>query len=537
MKRKTFFTTTLLTLLLAASACSQPSTANGITPTATITLAPTPELTATSTPTPTGTPTPTPEPTATPMPTPTSTPAPTPEPTTTPTPTGTPTPTPEPTATPTPTPTGTPTPTPEPTTTPTPTGTPTPTPKPTATPTPTPTNTPTPTPEPTVTPTPTPTNTPTPTPEPTATPTPTPTGTPTPTPEPTATPTPINLSGFPEIEYKDGINMATDLLTSEEDVNRYLFQCALKGYYKFGLLAEDITMLHTEEEYKELFPEFIKFEIESLTKYNNGYYLRIADLKTTQTDIAYHYALRTGDTSFLTENEKLAYQKLFELATELHLTALSDIEAVIAVHDYLIQNTVYDEASAASGSTDVSHYAEGLLLNGKAVCSGYASTFQLLMKLAGIKCEYVSNDGHAWNLVQIGEEWYHIDVTWDDPVPDQGRIVNYNHFMLTDAEIAAIGGHNNWSCECSDSHDCGDESYRLYPYKAYLCTTEDEAVSVISAQSSEAQVVLVYPNDGILNQDLLIQLTRSELGLSGSVTYYPERSLGSSHFLLKIQLR
>ena len=328
--------------------------------------------------------------------------------------------------------------------------------------------------------------------------------------------------------------MQADLLTSEEEVNRYLFEHAMKGYYQFGVLVEDISMLHTEEEYKELFPEFIKFEIEGITKYNNGYYLRIADLRTTQTDIAYHYALRTGDTSFLTNNEKLAYQKLFALTEELQLTKLDDIDAIMAVHDYLVLNTVYDEVTYCSGSGGVSHYAEGLLLNGMAVCSGYASTFQLLMKLADIPCEYVSNNGHAWNMVQIDEEWYHIDVTWDDPVPDRAGIVSYNHFMLTDAEIDSIGGHDNWSCECGEPHDCDDESYRLYPYKEFLCSTEAEASSVILAQAAEKQIVLVYPKDSPLSQDTLIQLTRNTLGLSGSITYYPEESLGSSHCVLKI---
>ena len=44
------------------------------------------------------------------------------------------------------------------------------------------------------------------------------------------------------------------VLTSAEEANRQLFQMALGGYYKFGLMVEDITMLHTPEEYLQLFP-------------------------------------------------------------------------------------------------------------------------------------------------------------------------------------------------------------------------------------------------------------------------------------------
>ncbi len=479
MRNKLIYIAAFFTLLLATGSCSKPDTAD--VPMPTESLSPTDTVAPTSTPTVTPAPTQTTAPTNTPVPTSEITFAP--EITVTLPPSVTDTPTPEPTNTPTP--------------------------KPTSTPTPTPTNTPTP--------------------KPTNTPTPKPTNTPTPTPAP-AVP-----EGFPEISYKENTVLQDTALTSEEEISRYLFQCALEGYYQFGLFAEDLSMLHTEAEYLELFPEFINLEVESLTKYSNGYYLRISDLTTTQVDIAYHYALRTGDTSFLTENEKLAYQKLLTIADELQLKELNDIDAVVAAHDYLILNTVYDEYTANSGCGGVSHYAEGLLLNGLAVCSGYASTFQLLMELAGVDCEYVTNHGHAWNLVKIEDEWYHIDVTWDDPIPDTPDVVIYTHFMMTDAELANLKDHANWSCECNETHECDDESYRLYPYKDYICTTESEAATLISSQASEKQITLVYPVDGPLSQESLLQLVYDTLAISGSITYYPEEPLGSTHYLLYIE--
>ena len=327
------------------------------------------------------------------------------------------------------------------------------------------------------------------------------------------------------------------MLTSEEEVNRYIFQMALDNYYLFGILAEDISMFHSEEEYLELFPEFIDIEFDSLTKYHNGYYLTVKDLKTTQTDLAYRYALRTGDTSFLTENEKKAYNKLFDIAEELQLKNLNDIETVLAVHDYLVLNTDYDQLTAASGSGGVSHYAEGLLLNNLAVCSGYASTFQLLMMIAGVDCEYVFTDSHAWNLVQIDEEWYHIDVTWDDPVSEESDTILYTHFMMTDEEIAQLDDHKDWDCECETDHDCDDESYRLYPYKDYICTTEDEATQILLNQSGQDTITLVYPAHGSLNQDSLLNLTFATLNLSGNITYYPEEPLGTTHSLLQILVK
>lgn len=66
--------------------------------------------------------------------------------------------------------------------------------------------------------------------------------------------------------------------------------------------------------------------------------------------------------------------------------------------------------------------AYGALVNGKAVCEGYARSFKCVMDKLGIPCVivhgYASDDGgpepHAWNHVKIGENWYGVDVTWNN---------------------------------------------------------------------------------------------------------------------------
>ena len=395
-----------------------------------------------------------------------------------------------------------------------------------------PTNTPVPTA--TSTPIPTPTNTPVPTvtstPVPTATSTPVPTATSTPSPTPTNTPTPIP-SGFPEIIEKPNTNMGMTCFTSEEEATRYFFEMALKGYYRFSLFVEDLSMIHTEEEYKELFPVILDIEIESLTHYRNGYYLVFSNVKLCEIDAEELYAVSTGDTSFLNESELKAYEKLLAITEELDLEGKSDIDKIIAIHDYLVLNTAYDSQFAFVPD---SHYVEGTLNNNLAVCSGYASAFRLFLALQGITCEYVWSDSgnHGWNLVQLDGEWYHVDVTWDDPVPDvEGRVV-YTHFMMTDEEIARLDSHGDWECECGDasSHNCDDTSYRLYPYQEYVCTTEEEATNIILAQANTGKVTLVYSTKDGLTQDIVFNLIRKNLGWRG-LSYYSNNLVDSYQFL------
>jgi hypothetical protein len=62
-----------------------------------------------------------------------------------------------------------------------------------------------------------------------------------------------------------------------------------------------------------------------------------------------------------------------------------------------------------------------------------------MMKQAGIPVKIMEGTSrgisHTWNLVQIGGKWYHLDTTWDDPVPDIAGRTSYNYYNLTDAQI------------------------------------------------------------------------------------------------------
>lgn len=91
------------------------------------------------------------------------------------------------------------------------------------------------------------------------------------------------------------------------------------------------------------------------------------------------------------------------------------------VHDYLIANIEYDSTI----SKDNIYNIYGALINGEAVCEGYARAFKYLMDGLEIPCTLVIGTGrnsegntenHAWNYVLLNDSWYAIDATWDDPV-------------------------------------------------------------------------------------------------------------------------
>lgn len=110
---------------------------------------------------------------------------------------------------------------------------------------------------------------------------------------------------------------------------------------------------------------------------------------------------------------------------------------VKAVHDWIILNTAYEEAVLEGREAPSFVYrAEGVFERRKAVCAGYAEAARMLLDALGIPALYVTNADHAWNMVQIAGIWYHLDVTWDDPVPDTPGRVRYTFFLVSSTTLA-----------------------------------------------------------------------------------------------------
>ncbi|RAN91233.1 S-layer protein [Bacillus sp. SRB_28] len=112
---------------------------------------------------------------------------------------------------------------------------------------------------------------------------------------------------------------------------------------------------------------------------------------------------------------------------------MDDHEKVKAIHDYVVKHVSYDTSYKA-------YTAYEALANRSAVCQGYTLLTYQLLKEAGIENHFVVGTGdgqpHAWNLVKIENKWYHLDTTFDDPVPDEQGRVTYSYFNLSDEQIA-----------------------------------------------------------------------------------------------------
>ena len=124
---------------------------------------------------------------------------------------------------------------------------------------------------------------------------------------------------------------------------------------------------------------------------------------------------------------------------------LSQLELEKYLHDYLVDNVEYYQGTVDFNASPLPDYtnAYGGLVNGEGICQTYAELMQYLCYCVGINANQVSgtsleDEAHVWNVAEIEGEWYHLDVTWDDPMLAEGQTmdyIRYDYFNRTDVDI------------------------------------------------------------------------------------------------------
>ena len=127
----------------------------------------------------------------------------------------------------------------------------------------------------------------------------------------------------------------------------------------------------------------------------------------------------------------------------------TDFEKEIAADRFLVYHCMYEpdfDPTNIEQNLELDgarRTAYGALVEGRAVCSGYASAMTLAMRCFGVPCLSTTGDyypgngayyGHEWNIIQIGGEWTHEDVTFNDCDDEVYTEDYFPHTNLTSTE-------------------------------------------------------------------------------------------------------
>ncbi len=145
--------------------------------------------------------------------------------------------------------------------------------------------------------------------------------------------------------------------------------------------------------------------------------------------------------------------------------ALSDVQKALIAHDRLAEfctYTIFEDTTSEEFRS--SHNIYGATVTGKAVCQGYTLAYNYLMQkldISSYACTSVSLN-HVWNIIYVNDNYYHVDVTWDDPLWsstnwDVAGKVQHDYFLVS-TEYMMANNHNATDYDTTPT----DTSYDTY---------------------------------------------------------------------------
>ena len=118
-----------------------------------------------------------------------------------------------------------------------------------------------------------------------------------------------------------------------------------------------------------------------------------------------------------------------------------------------VHNALMDRLSYAHNDLDQSAYSA--IVNDVTVCAGYSRSFQYIMQELGIPCYLCAGyagEPHGWNIIKLEDDFYNVDVTWDDTGEER-----YAYFNKTDTDYGTSHIRKDLSIYLPP---CNGEKYR-----------------------------------------------------------------------------
>ena len=210
---------------------------------------------------------------------------------------------------------------------------------------------------------------------------------------------------------------------------------------------------------------FFFLDSRTVGDYNNS-------AQTFEINFDYKYSIAEINTMLL--KTKFEAEKIYSAVTD----DMTDYEKVKYFHDYLAINV------ESSTDTEYVDSVYGALVEKRALCEGYAKAFSYLCNMAGIENMIVTgftDIDHMWNMVKLGDKWYHVDIGWDQPAAPLRQkypeMLLYQYFLVSDEVIE--NNSRSISTVMGDPPRAEDDSLNWYIYSNTYAQTYDEALDMI----------------------------------------------------------
>ena len=241
-------------------------------------------------------------------------------------------------------------------------------------------------------------------------------------------------------------------------------------------------------------------------------------------------AYKNGNSSRLDGKDTFVLEKLTQVIDEIITDDMTDYEKEKAVYDWQRAWVAYSEEGLNPISSAADNYTPyGVLRSHNAICVGNATTFKLFMDALDIPCKIIHSTEqgeHAWDIVQLDGEWYHVDVTFDGGT---GAKPGYAYFNVPDtikddgnwpwdhSEIPAAKG-TKYCYLLNNAAECDD----LYGIPAAIKTAIDDgkgfAAVVLKDRTDFSRAVAEYISNSMYVEEGSVYFSNT-YSLGGKIVY------------------
>ncbi len=225
-----------------------------------------------------------------------------------------------------------------------------------------------------------------------------------------------------------------------------------------------------------------------------------------------------GDSATIAEQSKALEEEAKKYTDKID-SSMSEFKKAVILHDELALNCKYLNEGSDGHVT-----AYDALVKGAANCQGYSSAYSYLLSLVGVSSEFVESSAmyHVWNKVCIDGEYYNVDLTWDDPVPNKEGHVGHNYFLLSDAKISSgddeIAKHYGFDYESFKSTSTKYDNYMYREFDTKFCYIGDDCYVIDNKYKSNFEKCLLKYNSDTDTAELVERFDYK--WMSGATSYW-----------------
>ncbi len=159
-----------------------------------------------------------------------------------------------------------------------------------------------------------------------------------------------------------------------------------------------------------------------------------------------------------------------------------DFSKAMVLHDELILDAHYQY-------DDPSHY--NFMIKKYGLCENYSRVYAYLLSQVGIYSEIVDSAsiGHEWVKIKIGDYYYLVDVTWDDPTPDRPGQVSHTYFLISDTADSKLQRTHTGQTVINSSVNTKYDSFKFHDFNSKMCKINAGETAVYAADTAAKAIV------------------------------------------------